>query len=79
MSAAAELRLALVTALLASAAAVPRHEEAPVVGVNGTFNTHFSARIDGLASGACVIFEAQVGTSKIQHYLRTSLHPARAH
>jgi len=56
------LWLALAAATLCTAAAVV-HDEAPIVSVNGTFNTHFLAHITDLQPGACVIFEAQVWPS----------------
>ncbi len=51
----------LVAAALLAATAAPLHEEAPVISVNGTFNTHFSARVTDIQPGGCVLFEAQVG------------------
>lgn len=53
------LWLALAAATVCTAAAVV-HDEAQIFSVNGTFNTHFSARITDLQPDACVIFEAQV-------------------
>lgn len=46
--------------LLQTASAFSKHEEAPIIGINGTFNTHFSANIRDLDPGECLIFEAQV-------------------
>lgn len=46
--------------LLETASAFSKHEEAPIIGINGTFNTHFSANIRDLNPGECLIFEAQV-------------------
>ena len=53
------LRLTALAALLGTAAAV-KHEEAPVVTVNGTLSEHFTAHVTEVQPGACVIFEAQV-------------------
>lgn len=53
------LQLAAIIALLGAAAAA-KHEEAPIVTVNGTLSDHFTAHVTDLQPGACVIFEAQV-------------------
>jgi hypothetical protein len=53
------LRLTALAAFLGTAAAV-KHEEAPIVTVNGTLSEHFTAHVTDVQPGACVIFEAQV-------------------
>lgn len=53
------LQLTALAAALGTAAAV-KHEEAPVVTVNGTLSEHFTAHVTEVQPGACVIFEAQV-------------------
>ncbi len=46
-------------AVLKLSSAYSKHEQAPIIGANGTYNTHFSAYVRDLDPGECVIFEAQ--------------------
>lgn len=67
------LQLTALAAFLGTAAAV-KHDEAPVVTVNGTLSEHFTAHVTEIQPGACVIFEAQVWLVPL--YLDTSMPPS---
>ena len=67
------LQLTALAAFLGTAAAV-KHEEAPVVTVNGTLSEHFTAHVTEVQPGACVIFEAQVRL--VPPFLDASMRPS---